>query len=315
MFRTRSRLSSLLVAGAAGLACTLPLTSLALTIDLGPVWAEVDVGSVVGFDTGWPWYTSGPSRIDFGPGPAVWAGEIDGFATADFALNIQFAAKPGAVITGYQVTGSGSAGRGAWSTAWMTGSFGAAAVPDTFTPSNSQTGQPASGTAQPWTVNLAFTAVPSLSLAGSLSAVSTPSTNWEWVGSHQEEIGREPVYESVQVQIGVEPVFDWVRVCGEGVIGHTASGEPVYGTVCDNRWQQVGEQPVFEWQQVQVGERPIYGEVPDYADVTRGTPAGVSLDRITIQVTTVPEPQTWATFVLGAGLLAWRLRRRPVHRL
>ena len=314
MFYLCSRFSSLLIVGAAGLACTWPMAPLAATIDLGPVWAEVDAGSAIGFDTGWTWYTTGPSRIAFGPGPVAWAGEIGGFATTEFALNIHFAAKPGKVITGYEVTGSGRAGQGVWSSAWMTGSFGAASVPYAFTESNSLTGQPAGGAPEIWTVPLTFGAVPSLNLAGTLNAASFPSTNWVLVGSHQDVVGWEPVYDSVQVQVGVEPVFDFVRVCREGVIGRTESGELVYGTVCDSVWQQVGEQPVYEWQQVQVGQNPIYGEVPDYADVTRGTPASISLDRIDIQVTTVPEPQTWASFALGGGLLAWWMRRRPAQR-
>lgn len=300
MFRHRPRFITLWMIGAAGLASALPSASAAATIDLGSVWAEVDAGSAVGFDTGWTWYTAGPSRITFGPGPAVGVGEMVDFVTTDFALNIGFAAKPGTVITGYQVTGRGMAGRGPWSFAWMTGSFGAASVPSSFTESTVTfnadgeflASQPGGGGPQGWTVSLSFGAVPSLSLAGTLGAESHPANNWELIGSHQEVVGSEPVYESRWMQVGVEPIFDWVN----------------------GQWQQVGEQPVFDWVQVLVGEKPIYEEVPDYGYVVRGTPAVMSLSGIDIQVTTVPEPQTWATIALGLGLLAWRLPRLAVRR-
>lgn len=300
MFRPRSRLISLWMAGAAGLACALPSVSPAATIDLGSVWAEVDVGSAVGFDTGWTWYTAGASRIAFGPGPVAGVGEIFGLVITDFALNIDFVAKPGTVITGYQVTGSGMAGQGPWSSAWMTGSFGAASVPNAFTESTvtlSAEGeflseQPGGGAPQAWSVSLSFGPVPSLSLAGTLGAESHQVNNWELIGSHQELVGSEPVYELVWMQIGIEPIFDWVN----------------------GQWEPVGEQPIFGWVQVLVGEKPIYEEVPDYGYVIRGTPAVMSLNGIDIQVTTVPEPQTWATFALGIGLLAWRLRRSVARR-
>ena len=277
-YHYHSRFSKLLATTIVGLVCASPMVPHAAPIDLGHVWAEVDVGSAVGFDP--TSFTVGSDEITFTPGPSLFIPDSGGISNSDFALNINFVTEPGWKIVGYEVTGSGSAGRGAWSDAWMTGTF-AVTAPFSYTGSNSYTGEPVGGSAEAWSMTLPVAAAPTLSLAGTLGVSSSPVTNEELVGTHTEII--------------TEPVFEWREV----IVGwheHDGMITPIYGL-----------------EYILVGFEPRYIEIPDFAFVTRGTPASMSLDAIEIHVIMAPEPQVAVMLVAGIGLLAWRMRCRSFN--
>lgn len=270
----------------------------ATSIDLGNVIATFDESSFLAIGTGQP---SSVNMITFMLGPSISVNE--GAATADFSAHVDFAPKPGITVTGFNLSGFGSANTGTNATATLSGTLGEVTING--------------DTSTTWQSNAVLGAAAGVSVAGTLTAQGGTFTTFEQIGSHIEQhieittiigvIGQEfgvvGHHEEFSGSIEVFDGFDLVGDPDGNVIKipryHT---EPQFHLVDDFGLIDIfGPIPVFSTLDV---------EVPDFGDILHNTPAAIALDSFSIEAVVVPLPTAQLLFGTGLGLLTWINRRR-----
>lgn len=143
----------------------------AASIDLGTVIVDFDATSFVNISSG---YSSGPDLLLFSPGASVGVPDSGGESMLDYFATFSFIAKPGYSITGYTLEGSGTGYQGAYSAAAINGTFVADASAGT------------------WSQLVNLGAQSTVSVGGTLAAVSTPvtSSSIEQIGTEIRQIGQ-----------------------------------------------------------------------------------------------------------------------------
>ena len=265
----------------------------AASIDLGTVIVDFDATSFVNISSG---YSSGPDLLLFSPGASVGVPDSGGESMLDYFATFSFIAKPGYSITGYTLQGSGTGYQGAYSTAAITGTFVADA------------------SAGNWSQLVNLGAQSTVSVGGTLAAVSTPvtSSSIEQIGTEIRQIGQHELITYLYEVVGQEPKYAEVPYFVFGGVDIN-TGELIYVELCCETIL-VGYSDIYDY--VAHSEIvPDFGEFAIYGQVFRtdGTPAAISFDSLSLQVNTVPLPMTWPLLSCAIFTLAL-VRRRPPKR-
>lgn len=277
-----------------------PTDASATSVDLGTVIATFDESSfnAIGISQ-----LSGIGRITFMPGPSVFT--EGGASSADFSARIDFAPKPGITVTGFNLSGFGSASAGPGAAATLTGTLGDVTING--------------DTSTSWQSYAALGAAADMTVAGTLTAQGGTFTTFEQVGTHIEQhveqvgttqgvigqgfvvIGQHEEFTFITVEDGFDVTID---EDGNVIITPRYIEVQIPFLVDDYGWVDI------------FGPIPVYGivdvEIPDFGDVLHNSSASIALDSFSIEVVATPLLPAQVMLGTGLGLLALISVRRRV---